>query len=92
MLLCRLTSSSSADGVALPPALQTRLMDVGGDAQALAAAGNHAASTSPTRRGLARRLVIAAGYGYTAPALVGAVLGAAGLGVLTVSVRLEQRG
>jgi DHA1 family inner membrane transport protein len=36
-------------------------------------------------------LVIAAGYGYTAPAAAGALLAAAGIAVLTVSVALQRR-
>jgi DHA1 family inner membrane transport protein len=36
-------------------------------------------------------VVIAAGFGYTAPAVVGAVLSAAGLLVLAVSIGLERR-
>jgi DHA1 family inner membrane transport protein len=36
-------------------------------------------------------LVIAAGFGYTAPAAAGALLAVAGLGVLTVSVALQRR-
>ena len=35
-------------------------------------------------------LVIAAGYGYTAPAAAGAVLAAAGLIILTISVALQR--
>ncbi len=37
-------------------------------------------------------LVLAAGYGYRAPALVGALLSLGGLGVLAVSGRLDRRG
>ena len=67
-------------------------MDVGGDAQALAAAGNHAALNLANALGaFLGGAVIAAGYGYTAPAVVGAALALAGLGVLTVSYVLEQR-
>jgi DHA1 family inner membrane transport protein len=36
-------------------------------------------------------LVIAAGFGYTAPAAAGALLAVAGLAVLTVSVMLQRR-
>ena len=74
------------------PALQTRLMDVAGDAQSLAAAGQHAALNVANAIGAwLGGLVIAAGFGYTAPAVVGAVLALVGLGVLTVSVAAERR-
>ena len=74
------------------PALQTRLMDVAGDAQSLAAAGNHAALNVANALGAyLGGLVIAAGLGYTAPAAVGALLAAAGLGVLAVSRAVERR-
>jgi MFS transporter, DHA1 family, inner membrane transport protein len=36
-------------------------------------------------------LVIAAGFGYTAPAAAGALLAATGLVVLTISVALQRR-
>lgn len=74
------------------PALTTRLMDVAGDAQSLAAAGNHAAFNVANAVGaFLGGAVIAAGLGWTAPAVVGALLAAGGLGVLTVSVALERR-
>lgn len=82
-----------ASGSTALPALQTRLMDVAGDAQSLAAAGNHAALNVANALGaFLGGLVLAAGYGYTAPALVGAVLAAAGLGVMLFSRRVELRG
>jgi DHA1 family inner membrane transport protein len=74
------------------PALQTRLMDVAGDAQSLAAAGQHAALNVANAIGAwLGGVVIAAGLGYTAPALVGAALSVLGLGVLGVSVLQERR-
>ncbi|WP_331273016.1 MFS transporter [Motilibacter deserti] len=73
-------------GSAMIPALQTRLMDVADDAQSLAAALNHSALNVANALGAwLGGLVIAAGYGYTAPAWVGAGLAVAGLVVLTVS-------
>ena len=52
-------------------------MDVAGDAQSLAAAGNHAALNLANALGaFLGGLVIAAGLGYTAPAFVGAGLAA----------------
>lgn len=79
-------------GSAVGPALQTRLMDVAHDAQTLAAALNHSALNIGNATGAwVGGLVIAAGYGYTAPAGAGAVLALAGLVVLTVSVVLQKR-
>jgi len=74
------------------PALQTRLMDVAGDAQSLAAAGNHAALNLANAAGaFLGGAVIAAGLGYTAPAVVGALLTAGGLAVMAVSRSAELR-
>ena len=74
------------------PALQTRLLDVAGDAQSLAASGNHAALNAANALGaFLGGAVISAGYGYAAPAVVGAVLAGLGLTVMTVSVALERR-
>jgi DHA1 family inner membrane transport protein len=81
-----------AAGSAVAPALQTRLMDVAHDAQTLAAALNHSALNIGNATGAwIGGLVIAAGYGYTAPAAAGALLAAAGIAVLTVSVALQRR-
>ncbi|PRC56403.1 MFS transporter, partial [Mycobacterium sp. ITM-2017-0098] len=74
-------------GSAVGPALQTRLMDVAHDAQTLAAALNHSALNIGNATGAwVGGLVIAAGYGYTAPAAAGSLLALAGIAVLTVSV------
>ena len=77
-----------ASGSIALPALQTRLMDVAGDAQGLAAAGNRAAAQHLANAvgAYLGGLVLAAGYGYTSPAAVGALLAAGGLAVLTVSL------
>ena len=80
-----------ASGSAIGPALQTRLMDVAHGAQTLAAALNHSALNIANAAGAwIGGLVIAAGYGYTAPAASGAMLAGAGLLVLTVSVALQR--
>lgn len=80
-----------ATGASIGPALQTRLMDVAQDAQTLAAALNHSALNIANAAGAwIGGLVIAAGHGYTAPAAAGALLAAAGLVVLTVSVTLQR--
>ncbi|CAN5547345.1 MFS transporter [soil metagenome] len=81
----------AAAGSAIAPALQTRLMDVAADAQTLAAALNHSALNIANAAGAwIGGVVIAAGYGYTAPAAAGAVLAASGLVVLTIAVLLQR--
>ena len=72
--------------------LQLRLMDVAGEAQTLGAAMNHASLNVANALGAwLGGLVIAAGYGYRAPALVGVGLSLAGFVVLLVSGRLHRR-
>ncbi|WP_238559041.1 MFS transporter [Rhodococcus rhodnii] len=79
-------------GAAAIPALQTRLMDVAGDAQTLAASLNHAALNAANAFGAwIGGVVIAAGLGYTAPAAVGALLAAAGVAVLGVASLYSRR-
>lgn len=78
---------------ALGTVLQTRLMDVAGDAQALAAALNHSAfnlanALGPWLGGMA----IAAGFGWTSTGYVGAALAVGGLAVLGLSAMLERGG
>jgi DHA1 family inner membrane transport protein len=66
--------------------LQLRLMDVAGDAKTLGAAMNHASLNIANALGAwFGGLVIAAGYGYRSPALVGVVLSAGGFVVLLAS-------
>jgi DHA1 family inner membrane transport protein len=72
--------------------LQLRLMEVAGSAQTLGAALNHASLNVANALGAwLGGLVIAAGWGYTAPSLVGAALSLAGLCVLAASVLLHRR-
>ncbi|NUO34315.1 MAG: MFS transporter [Dermatophilaceae bacterium] len=74
------------------PLLQTRLMDVAHEGQSLAAALNH--STLNTANALGAwlgSLVLAAGWGYGAPSLVGAGLAVLGVGVASLSALLERR-
>jgi DHA1 family inner membrane transport protein len=72
--------------------LQLRLMEVAGDAQMLGAALNHSALNAANALGAwVGGLVIAGGYGYTAPGLVGAALAGAGLVALFASARLRRR-
>jgi DHA1 family inner membrane transport protein len=72
--------------------LQLRLMQVAGAAQTLAAASNHSALNLANALGAwVGGAVIAAGWGYRAPSVVGVGLALAGLGVLAVSVLLHRR-
>lgn len=72
--------------------LQLRLMDVAGDAQTLGAAMNHASLNVANALGAwLGGLVIAAGYGLRAPALVGVVLSVAGVAVLVVAAVAQRR-
>jgi DHA1 family inner membrane transport protein len=60
---------------AISPAIQTRLMDVAGDAQTMAAAVNHSALNIGNSLGaFLGGIVIAAGWGYLAPTWVGLAL------------------
>ena len=75
-------------GSLLVPALQTRLLDASPDAPSLASSLNHAALNVANALGaFLGGLVIAWGWGYVAPALVGAVLAILGLGVAVISGR-----
>jgi MFS transporter, DHA1 family, inner membrane transport protein len=77
-------------GGALGTVMQTRLMDVAGDAQALAAALNHSAFNVANALGpLLGGMAIAAGYGWTSTGWVGCGLALAGLAIWGVSVRLD---
>ena len=71
--------------------LQLRLMDVAGDAVTLGAAMNHAALNLANALGAwLGGLVIAAGFGFRAPALVGAALSVVGIAILLWSARLQR--
>lgn len=77
---------------AVSPTIQTRLMDVAGDNQSIAAALNHSALNTGNAMGAALGgAVIAAGFGFAAPVWVGFLLALAGLGVAALSVTLERR-
>ncbi|RUQ05666.1 MFS transporter [Microbacterium sp. HSID17254] len=76
----------------LSPTIQTRLMDVAGDNQSIAAAMNHSALNIGNSLGaFLGGIVIAVGWGFTAPAWTGAVLAVAGLLIGLVSYRVEAR-
>jgi DHA1 family inner membrane transport protein len=77
---------------ALGIVLQTRLMDVAGKAQALAAALNHSAFNTANALGpLLGGMAIAAGYGWTSTGWVGALLALGGLAILGVAVLADRR-
>ena len=72
--------------------LQLRLMSVAGDSQTLGAAMNHSSLNIGNALGAwLGGLVIAAGWGYRAPSLVGVVLALAGLAVLLLSASVHRR-
>jgi DHA1 family inner membrane transport protein len=72
--------------------LQLRLMEVAGDAQTIGAAMNHASLNIANALGAwLGGVVVAAGFGYTAPSWVGAGLSVAGLAVLLLSATLHRR-
>jgi MFS transporter, DHA1 family, inner membrane transport protein len=72
--------------------LQLRLMSVAGEAQTLGAAMNHSSLNVGNALGAwLGGLVIAAGWGYRAPSLVGVVLALLGLAVLVLSARVHRR-
>ena len=79
-------------GGALGPVLQVRLMDVAGDAQALAAALNHSAFNFANALGpLLAGSAIAAGLGFESTGLVGAGLALGGLAVLGIAAATSRR-
>ncbi|WEX77866.1 MFS transporter [Sinorhizobium numidicum] len=79
-------------GFAVVPGVQTRLMDVSGEAQTLAAALSHSAFNLANALGAwLGGLSIAAGYGWTSTGLVGAVLGIAGFGIFLASALVDRR-
>ncbi|APL93838.1 MFS transporter [Sphingobium indicum] len=79
-------------GGGLGSVLQTRLMDVAGDAQTLAAAAHHSAfnvanALGPWLGGLA----ISAGYGLTSTGWIGAALALGGLAIFLLALNLRQK-
>ncbi|HEX4273172.1 MAG TPA: MFS transporter [Rhizomicrobium sp.] len=76
-------------GGALGPVLQTRLMDVAGEAQTLAAALNHSAFNVANALGpLLGGIAIAHGLGLASTGLVGAGLALSGLVIWAFAIRL----
>ena len=79
-------------GVAVVPAAQTRLMDVAGDAQSVAAALNHSAFNIANALGAwFGGVAISLNYGWQSTGWVGAYLALGGLMVMIVSVLFERR-
>jgi len=76
----------------LSPAIQTRLMEVAGDNQSIAAALNHSALNIGNSLGaFLGGLVIAWGWGFAAPSWVGAGLAVIGLGIAILSYSVQRR-
>jgi DHA1 family inner membrane transport protein len=81
-----------ASASALSPSIQTRLMDVAGDSQTLAAAVNHASLNIGNSMGAALgAATVAAGLGYVSPSWVGLILCVPGFALATASVLLERK-
>lgn len=81
----------ATSSMALGPAIQTRLMDVAGESQTLAAAANHAAMNLGNSLGaILGGAVIAAGFGYLAPTWVGLLLCIPGIGLAIAAALLTR--
>ena len=79
-------------GLGIGPALQTRLMDVAEDAQALAAALNHSAFNTANALGAwLGGVSIAAGFGWTSTGPIGALLSGAGFLVFLLARYADKR-
>lgn len=80
-----------AVGGVLSPTIQTRLMEVAGESQTLAAAINHSSLNLGNSLGAALgAAVIAAGLGYRAPSWVGAGLAAGGFLIALVAWLVDR--
>lgn len=78
-------------GGALGPILQTRLMDVAGEAQTLAAALNHSAFNVANALGpLLGGMAIAGGFGLESTGLVGCALALGGLAIWAVALKAQR--
>jgi DHA1 family inner membrane transport protein len=81
-----------ATSSAIPPAVQSRLMDVAGDARTIAAALNHSAFNVANAIGpWAGGLAIAAGLGLGSTGLVGAAQALGGLAIWGISLASARR-
>jgi DHA1 family inner membrane transport protein len=91
--LWTITASVFAIGLggALGPILQTRLMDVAGEAQTLAAALNHSAFNVANALGpLLGGIAISRGFGLASTGLVGSGLALGGLAIWAVALKLQR--
>jgi DHA1 family inner membrane transport protein len=78
-------------GGALGTVLQTRLMDVAGEAQSLAAALNHSAFNTANALGpWLGGLAIAGGWGWASTGPVGSVLALGGLAIWALAMWLDR--
>ena len=78
-------------GGALGPILQTRLMDVAGRAQTLAAALNHSAFNAANALGpFLGGIAIAHGFGLASTGLVGSGLALAGLAIWAIALKRQR--
>ncbi|MFP8966017.1 MFS transporter [Pokkaliibacter sp. CJK22405] len=78
--------------IAVVPAAQTRLMDVAGDAQSVAAALNHSAFNIANAIGAwFGGVVISMHYGWAATGWAGVMLAVGGLVIMFFSILLERR-
>ena len=78
--------------LSIGPALQTRLMDVAADAQALAAALNRSAFNTANALGAwVGGVAIAAGLGWTSTGPIGALLALGGLVIWFVAWRVSRK-
>ena len=92
--LCSMAASVVAIGMggALGTVLQTRLMDVAGEAQAIAAALNHSAFNTANALGpWLGGLAIAAGRGWTSSGWVAAALALGGFGIWAIAAVANRR-
>ncbi|MDR5902557.1 MFS transporter [Halomonas icarae] len=79
-------------GIALGPALQSRLMDVAGEAQTMAASMNHAAFNGANALGAwLGGITVKTGAAWSATGLVGAGLALGGLMIFVLGRQLERR-
>jgi MFS transporter, DHA1 family, inner membrane transport protein len=79
-------------GGALGPILQTRLMDVAGEAQTLAAALNHSAFNVANALGpFLGGIAIAKGFGLASTGLVGSALAISGLAIWAVALEIRHQ-
>lgn len=92
ILVASLNLFAIGQGIAAFPAIQTRLMDVAGEAQTIASALLHSAFNVANALGAwIGGSVIAMGYGLESTGSAGAVLAAGGLVLLGVSVAFAAR-